>query len=109
MPTIKPHLTHMYVFHMMLFVQLTNHGVEEAVIQEMKDNTVQFFSLPLESKKIVAVRGNGLEGFGHHYSRANDKLDWAESVILLTQPVKASNMEMWPTDPPIFKSAPHPI
>lgn len=70
----------------------------------MKGNTVQFFSLPLESKKTVSVRDNGFEGFGHHYSRANDKLDWAESVILLTQPHEARNMDMWPTDPPTFKS-----
>ncbi|GJN07474.1 hypothetical protein PR202_ga25308 [Eleusine coracana subsp. coracana] len=87
------------------FFQLTNHGVEEAVIREMKDNTVEFFSLPLESKRAVSVRDNGFEGFGHHYSRANDKLDWAESVILLTQPVEARNMEMWPRDPPTFKHA----
>ncbi|TVU00897.1 hypothetical protein EJB05_53675, partial [Eragrostis curvula] len=87
------------------FFQLKNHGVDEAVIEQMKGNTVQFFSLPLESKKSVAVRGNGFEGFGHHYSRASDKLDWAESVILLTQPVKDRNMEMWPTNPVTFRHA----
>uniref|UniRef100_A0A0A9DI54 Non-haem dioxygenase N-terminal domain-containing protein n=1 Tax=Arundo donax TaxID=35708 RepID=A0A0A9DI54_ARUDO len=87
------------------FFQLTNHGVDKAVVQHMKDNTVQFFSLPLESKKTVAVRRNGFEGFGHHYSRASDKLDWAESVILITQPVQDRNMELWPTNPPTFRNA----
>jgi hypothetical protein len=66
------------------------------------------FSSPLDNKAKVAVRGNGFEGFGHHYSRAsNGKLDWAESMILITQPVKDRNMEMWPTNPPTFRSAVH--
>ena len=71
----------------------------------MKDSTVQFFSSPLETKKKVAVRENGFEGFGHHYSReSGGKLDWAESVILITQPPQDRNMEMWPTSPPTFRS-----
>ncbi|CAL4940209.1 unnamed protein product [Urochloa decumbens] len=85
------------------FFQLINHGADEAVVQQMKDNTVQFFNSPLESKKKVAVRENGFEGFGHHYSRASlGKLDWAESMILITQPPQDRNMEMWPTNPPSF-------
>ncbi|KAJ1296576.1 hypothetical protein BS78_01G311900 [Paspalum vaginatum] len=87
------------------FFQLTNHGVEEAVVQRMKDDTVQFFSLPLQSKTAVAVRERGFEGFGHHYSRASSgKLDWAESVILITQPTQDRNMELWPTNPPTFRN-----
>ena len=71
----------------------------------MKDDTVQFFGLPLQSKRAVAVRGEkGFEGFGHHYSRASSgKLDWAESVILRTQPLKARCMQFWPTNPPTFR------
>nr|CAB3486896.1 unnamed protein product [Digitaria exilis] len=86
------------------FFQLKNHGVDEAVIQRMKDSTVQFFGLPVGSKNAVAVRADGFEGYGHHYSRMS-KLDWAESVILITQPVEDRNMELWPTDPPMFKLA----
>ncbi|KAL6648053.1 hypothetical protein ACP70R_012277 [Stipagrostis hirtigluma subsp. patula] len=87
------------------FFQLTNHGVDEEVIQQMKDSTVQFFSLPLESKQTVAVREKGFEGFGHHYSRSSDKLDWAESAILMTQPAESRNMELWPANPPTFRNA----
>ncbi|XP_004983909.1 protein SRG1 [Setaria italica] len=89
------------------FFQLTNHGADEGVVQRMKDSTVQFFSTPLESKKKVAVREKGFEGFGHHYSRASSghKLDWAESVILITQPPQDRKMEMWPTNPPTFREA----
>ena len=83
-------------------LQLTNHGVDEAAMQRMKDSTVRFFGLPLDGKNAVAVRGDGFEGYGHHYSRLS-KLDWAESVILITQPVQDRNMELWPTNPPTFR------
>ncbi|CAN6270385.1 unnamed protein product [Urochloa humidicola] len=86
------------------FFQLTNHGIDEAVIQRMKESTVRFFELPLDSKNAVAVRGDGFQGYGHHYSRLS-KLDWAESVILITQPVQDRNMELWPTNPPMFRDA----
>ncbi|OEL14601.1 Protein SRG1 [Dichanthelium oligosanthes] len=56
------------------FFQLTNHGIDEAVIQR----------------------------YGHNYSRLS-KLDWAESVILNTQPVQDRNMELWPS--PMFRNA----
>ncbi|TVU36402.1 hypothetical protein EJB05_18335, partial [Eragrostis curvula] len=85
---------------------LTNHGIDEAAIEQMKDNTVQFFRLPLEIKKTVGVQGNGFEGFGHHVSGASDnKLDWAECMILTTQPDDLRNMELWPTNPPTFRHA----
>ncbi|KAL6902152.1 hypothetical protein ACP4OV_005028 [Aristida adscensionis] len=87
------------------FFQLANHGFDEAVMQRMKDNTLQFFSLPLESKKAVAVRGNGFQGFGHHYTSSTGKLDWAESLTVTVQPVGDRNMEMWPTNPPNFRYA----
>ncbi|XP_072146620.1 2-oxoglutarate-dependent dioxygenase 11 [Setaria viridis] len=87
---------------------LTNHGVDEAVAQLIKDSTVEFFSLPLDIKNRVAVlgKGAGLEGYGHHYSRGpGDKLDWAEGLILITQPVHERNMKLWPTNPPTFRDA----
>lgn len=84
-------------------MQLTNHGVDEAVAQLIKDTAVQFFSLPLDLKNRVAVpeEGAAIEGYGHHYSRgAGDKLDWAESLILTTQPIQERNMNLCPTNPP---------
>ncbi|KAI5002306.1 hypothetical protein ZWY2020_026956 [Hordeum vulgare] len=88
------------------FFQLTNHGVDEAVVQAMKDNTLQFFGLPLEKKKAVAIQANGFEGFGHHYNRASsEKLDWAESLILMTQQHEQRSFEFWPADPSTFRDA----
>jgi hypothetical protein len=90
------------------FFQLINHGVDEAVIQKMKDNTVQFFELPLEDKNTVAVRPGGIEGFGHHFRSSAGKLDWAENLIVETQPFQQRNLEFWPSKPPTFRSLFHP-
>ncbi|TKV95596.1 hypothetical protein SEVIR_9G373300v4 [Setaria viridis] len=88
------------------FFQLTNHGVDEAATQLMKDSTAQFFNLPLESKNTVAVREGGFEGFGHHYNgSSSDKLDWAENLFLYTQPVQDRDMEFWPANPPTLRHA----
>ncbi|KAF2915809.1 hypothetical protein DAI22_09g067800 [Oryza sativa Japonica Group] len=87
------------------FFQLVNHGVDEAVIQKMKDNTVQFFELPLEDMNAVAVRPGGVEGFGHHFRSSTDKLDWTENLIIRTQPVVGINLEFWPSNPPTLRNS----
>jgi isopenicillin N synthase-like dioxygenase len=82
-----------------------NHGVEAEAMQQIKDSVAQFFSLPLEAKNTVAVRG-GTQGFGHHFSggASTDKLDWAECLLLFTRPLQARNMDaFWPTNPPTFR------
>uniref|UniRef100_A0A0E0M089 Fe2OG dioxygenase domain-containing protein n=1 Tax=Oryza punctata TaxID=4537 RepID=A0A0E0M089_ORYPU len=88
------------------FFQLINHGVDEAVIQKMKDSTVNFFELPLEDKNAVAVRPGGTdEGFGHHFRSSAGKLDWAENLIVETQPFQQRNLEFWPSNPPTFRDS----
>ncbi|KAG0550739.1 hypothetical protein BDA96_01G364000 [Sorghum bicolor] len=88
------------------FFQLTNHGVEEAAMQQMKDSAAEFFRSPLESKNTVAVR-DGFQGFGHHFNGgSSEKLDWAECLLLITQPLKDRRMDLWPaTNPPTFRHA----
>ncbi|CAN6324940.1 unnamed protein product [Urochloa humidicola] len=86
------------------FFQLRNHGVDEDAMQQMMDSVVQFFSSPLETKNAVAVRADGIQGFGHHFGAA--KVDWAECLLVFTQPVQDRNMDFWPaTNPPTFRHA----
>ncbi|EMS59218.1 Protein SRG1 [Triticum urartu] len=86
------------------FFQLTNHGVDESVVQGMKDSAMQFFRLPLEKKNALAVHAGSLGGFGHHFTGSSRKLDWAESLILATQQNGQTSMNLWPADPPTFGS-----
>ncbi|KAF8728960.1 hypothetical protein HU200_018262 [Digitaria exilis] len=75
-------------------------------MQQMKESAAQFFSLPLETKNTVAVRGDSIQGFGHHFSGASsDKLDWAECLLLFTHRVQDRNMDFWPSEPPTFRHA----
>ncbi|KAL6878198.1 hypothetical protein ACP4OV_012368 [Aristida adscensionis] len=71
------------------FFQLINHRVDEAVIQQMKETTIEFFSLPLEDKSTIALHGKDMfQGYDHHFSGSpDDKLDWAECVLLWGIPV----------------------
>jgi isopenicillin N synthase-like dioxygenase len=80
--------------------------VDEAVIQRMKGSAAEFFSLPLESKNAIAFPGDDgkLQGYGHHFRRGKGKLNWSECVLLVTQPVHGRKPELWPTNPPSFRS-----
>jgi len=89
------------------FFQLKNHGVDKTVLERVKDNTLEFFKLPLEKKKEVAIVNaeDGFQGFGHHFNTSTGKLDWAESLLLGLQPVEHRNMDLWPMHPPTFREA----
>ncbi|KAJ3677219.1 hypothetical protein LUZ60_002943 [Juncus effusus] len=88
------------------FFQLINHGVDKEIINNMKSNIREFFRLPLEQKKAVAIASNDIEGFGQHFVVSNDqKLDWADLFFVNTQPVERRNMKFWPTNPPTFRDA----
>ncbi|KAJ3681861.1 hypothetical protein LUZ60_014434 [Juncus effusus] len=88
------------------FFQLINHGVDEVIINNMKSSITEFFMLPLEKKKAVAIAPNGIEGFGQHFVVSNDqKLDWADLFFINAQPVERRNMKFWPTNPSTFRDA----
>lgn len=73
----------------------------------MKESAAQFFRLPLQSKNAIAFGGDDkFQGFGHHFNRgpSDGKVDWAECVLLVTQPVQGRKMELWPANPPSFRS-----
>uniref|UniRef100_A0A0E0QQ87 Fe2OG dioxygenase domain-containing protein n=1 Tax=Oryza rufipogon TaxID=4529 RepID=A0A0E0QQ87_ORYRU len=63
------------------------------------------YPLPLEDKNTVAVRPGGIEGFGHHFRSSAGKLDWAENLMVETQPFQQRNLEFWPSKPPTFRDS----
>ncbi|KAK9115750.1 hypothetical protein Sjap_014697 [Stephania japonica] len=88
------------------FFQLINHGVYEDVIEKMKDDTNEFFKLPLEKKKTYSQLPNSLEGYGQASVMSEDqKLDWAEMLFILPQPFNDRNMRFWPTHPHSFRES----
>ncbi|KAK8603830.1 hypothetical protein V6N13_096299 [Hibiscus sabdariffa] len=88
------------------FFQLVNHGVADEVIEKMKMDTQEFFSLPLEEKMACAQIPNHIEGYGQAFVVSEDqKLDWGDMLFLLGLPVPLRNMRFWPTNPASFRAS----
>ncbi|KAL6642457.1 hypothetical protein ACP70R_020638 [Stipagrostis hirtigluma subsp. patula] len=82
------------------FFQLVNHGIAEEIILNIKRDTQEFFQLPLEVKNVYAQRPGNLQGYGQAFVVSNDqKLDWADMFVIITQPHEARDMTLWPTQP----------
>ncbi|KAJ0961750.1 hypothetical protein J5N97_029578 [Dioscorea zingiberensis] len=86
------------------FFQLMNHGVSEEVIERMKCKIQGFFQLPLEEKKTYVQKPGSVEGYGQAFVLSEDqKLDWGDMYLLVTQPPFSRNLEFWATNPPTFR------
>lgn len=87
-----------------LSVQLVNHGLNGGLLQQIKADITEFFSLTLEEKSAVAIAPNGVEGFGHLFVfDKQQKLDWSDMLFLTTRPVEERKLDFWPTKPSTFR------
>lgn len=81
-----------------------NHGAAQDIIEKMEAAVQEFFKLPLEEKNTYAKPPDGVEGFGQNFLYSKDqKLDWAYSLLLQTQPASARNTRFWPQAPISFR------
>ncbi|KAF9604122.1 hypothetical protein IFM89_002797 [Coptis chinensis] len=88
------------------FFQLINHGVSEEVIEKMKVDMEDFFRLPLEEKKVYGQLPDSTEGYGQSFVKSDEqKLEWADMHLLITNPVKERNMRFWPNNPTSFRES----
>uniref|UniRef100_A0A0E0JI82 Fe2OG dioxygenase domain-containing protein n=1 Tax=Oryza punctata TaxID=4537 RepID=A0A0E0JI82_ORYPU len=86
-------------------VHLVNHNVPEDVVEGMKASIKGFFELPAETKKQVAQEPGQLEGYGQLFVVSDDqKLDWADSLYVKTQPLQDRNLRFWPDQPAGFSN-----
>ncbi|CAL4915535.1 unnamed protein product [Urochloa decumbens] len=86
------------------FFQLVNHRFNGGLLQKIKADITEFFSLPLEEKLAVAIPPNGIQGFGHHFVFSKEqKLDWVDILFLATRPVEERSLAFWPTKPSTFR------
>ncbi|KAJ0111917.1 hypothetical protein Patl1_01180 [Pistacia atlantica] len=87
------------------FFQLINHGILEEVIEIMKIDIAEFFSLPLEDKMVYAQLPNNIEGYGQAFVVSDEqKLDWGDMFFLIAQPLSLRNTKLWPTIPRSFRA-----
>ncbi|WCJ20680.1 2-oxoglutarate (2OG) and Fe(II)-dependent oxygenase superfamily protein [Euphorbia peplus] len=86
------------------FFQLINHGIEEQVIENMKKDIQEFFKLPLEKKMACAQLPNDIQGYGQAFVVSeHQKLDWADMLFLLPQPLSQRDFRFWPKHPISFR------
>ncbi|KAL6906399.1 hypothetical protein ACP4OV_004000 [Aristida adscensionis] len=88
------------------FFQLTNHGVQDEVIHNFRNDMAEFFKQPVEAKKVYSMVPGNLEGYGQHFVVSeNQKLDWADIFYLMLRPSSSRDMRFWPSNPPSFRNS----
>ncbi|PKU81506.1 S-norcoclaurine synthase 1-like [Dendrobium catenatum] len=86
------------------FFQIINHGIPEEVIEKIKDDIKKFFKLPLKEKEAIKQIPGHFEGYGQMFVHSEEqKLDWADILILAIQPLQNRDMRFWPTNPSTFR------
>uniref|UniRef100_A0A0D9XMD4 Fe2OG dioxygenase domain-containing protein n=1 Tax=Leersia perrieri TaxID=77586 RepID=A0A0D9XMD4_9ORYZ len=92
------------------FFQLINHGVPDEVINNMREDLIEFFRLPLEAKEAYAKPIDKLEGYGQHFVVSEkQKLDWGDLLYLRLRPTESRDMSLWPAHPPSFRGPPQTL
>lgn len=89
-------------------LQVTNHGIEAALMDEMMDAPREFFRLPLEEKRRYTNLIDGerfqVEGYGNDRVGSHDQiLDWCDRLYLKVEPEDERNLALWPTHPKTFR------
>ncbi|KAI3700193.1 hypothetical protein L2E82_44814 [Cichorium intybus] len=86
------------------FFQIINHGVSYPLVERMKEETQQFFNLPMEEKKRFWQNSEDIEGFGQAFVVSNEqKLDWADIFYLVTLPHDIRKPHLFPNLPLPFR------
>ncbi|KAK6935018.1 Isopenicillin N synthase-like, Fe(2+) 2OG dioxygenase domain [Dillenia turbinata] len=86
------------------FFQLIGHGASAEVIEKMKSDVIEFFSLALEEKQVYAQGPKSIQGYGQALVVSDEqKLDWSDMLFLHVQPSPVRNMRFWPTCPASFR------
>ncbi|KAF0928703.1 hypothetical protein E2562_006126 [Oryza meyeriana var. granulata] len=88
------------------FFQLTNHGVPDDVISDVRRDLIEFFRLPLEAKEAYAKPPDKHEGYGQHFVVSEkQKLDWGDLLHLQLRPTESRDLSFWPAHPPSFSNS----
>ncbi|KZV31475.1 hypothetical protein F511_28361 [Dorcoceras hygrometricum] len=88
------------------FFQLINHGVSTQVVENLKLEIQNFFSLPLEEKKRFYQEEGDVQGYGQVFVVSEEqKLDWGDMFYVLTLPTHLRAAHLIPKFPQKFRDA----
>ncbi|KVI03152.1 protein SRG1-like [Cynara cardunculus var. scolymus] len=86
------------------FFQLINHGVSCSLLEKVKQETQEFFNMPMEEKKKYWQQAGDVEGFGQAFVVSDEqKLDWADIFFLITLPTDLRKPHLLPNLPLPFR------
>ncbi|XP_023761102.1 protein SRG1 [Lactuca sativa] len=86
------------------FFQMINHGVSYSLLEKMKEETQEFFNLPMEEKKKFWQDAGDIEGYGQAFVVSEEqKLDWADMFYLVTLPHEMRKPHLFPKLPLPFR------
>jgi len=84
---------------------VTGHGIPEALLDDIREATREFFHLPSEEKLKYANQTDGgefqNEGYGIDRVDSDEQiLDWCDRLYLQVQPEEMRQLRLWPSRPP---------
>uniref|UniRef100_A0ACD5XRY8 Uncharacterized protein n=1 Tax=Avena sativa TaxID=4498 RepID=A0ACD5XRY8_AVESA len=87
---------------------VTNHGIEDSIMDAMMSASREFFRQPIEEKRKCSNRVEGKpferEGYGNEKVVSQDQiLDWHDRLHLTLEPEDERNFAKWPTHPESFR------
>lgn len=93
-------------------LQVTNHGIEASLMDELMSASKEFFRQPLQMKREFSNLNDGeqfrAEGYGNDKVRSKDQiLDWSDWIYLKVEPEDERNLALWPKHPSSFRDALH--
>jgi isopenicillin N synthase-like dioxygenase len=93
-------------------IQLTNHGVETSLMDDVLNLAREFFNQPIERKRkfsnLIDGKNFQVEGYGTDRVVTQDQiLDWSDRLFLRVEPKEERNLAFWPDHPESFRSPTH--
>ncbi|KAM7256724.1 hypothetical protein ACFE04_012465 [Oxalis oulophora] len=82
--------------------KLINHGVDEQVMNKIKEDMAEFFKLPHEEKMICAQLPDDVDGYCVQSKEQKPDIYWRDSLLVTAQPVYSRKIQFWPTTPHSF-------
>jgi isopenicillin N synthase-like dioxygenase len=91
-----------------MLLQVSNHGVDAALMDGMIAASREFFRRPLEEKQEYTNLIDGeqfqFEGYGNDRVRSPDQiLDWTDRIYLKVEPEDERCIALWPAHPETFR------
>lgn len=88
-----------------------NHGLESSLLEKLKREIEAFYALPLEERLKFRIRSGEFEGYGQllFQNSGDQKVDWADRLYIITNPICRRKPHLFPDLPPPLRSDLHLI